>query len=374
MTLSLAIILLVYLFAMIWVIVGMKRLTPFPYRKTLHDESFSIIVPFRNESQHIARLIDSFRNLEYPIHKFEILFVDDASTDDSVAKIHVQMTDTGIAYQVLTNQRKSKSPKKDAIRLAVAKAGSKWIATTDADCEVPKHWLRLMSDHIHTRKSKMICGPVLFNTDDSLLQQFQFWDGLSLQAATMAGFGWNKPMLCNGANLAFERAIFYEVNAFDGNDHLATGDDIFLMEKFKRSYPGQIHYIKNPEAAVKTFPMEGLDAVLGQRIRWASKTAKSKNLGTTLLGITVFLGNIAFIIALASCFLFPMEASVYVSFLCIKLLMDISILGITAHFFNRSMLNPALLPSNFSYPFVVLWVFLNSWRGRYEWKGRSFQK
>ncbi len=374
MLLVLGSILAIYLLAMAWVYHGMTRLPYFTPKKSSRFLQFSIIVPFRNEADNLPSLIESIKELRYDRFDFEFLFVNDGSEDASVRCIETLLEGSGCSYCILENERYSQSPKKDALTLAIKKAKFKWIVTLDADCTVPPYWLRLMNSHILEKNSKMLCGPVLYASDDSLLKQFQFWDGLSLQAATQAGFGWKRPMLCNGANLAFERAIFFEVRGFEGNDHLATGDDIFLMEKFRRYYPGQVDYLKNSEAAVVTQPTKNFRALLRQRIRWASKTSKNRNLGAKVLGGIVFLGNLAFILALFMCFLHPMEASFYALLLFLKLLMDTLILSTAACFFKKNRISPGLVSSNFTYPFMVLWVFLNSWSGHYEWKGRSFRK
>lgn len=374
MLLVLTSILAIYLITMAWVFIGIKRLPKFLNRKSPNSITFSIVIPFRNEEENLQSLVESLLALRYNYFDLELLFINDASDDHSVGIIENVLKDTTIPYRILNNMRFSASPKKDAITLAVKEAKHKWIVTTDADCRVPPYWLELMSNHIVQKNSKMLCGPVLFHTDDSLLQQFQFWDGLSLQAATQAGFGWNSPLLCNGANLAFERDVFFEVNGFEGNNHLATGDDIFLMEKLKRYYPGQVHYLNNSEATVVTQPTDSMGALVKQRIRWASKTSKSKSNGAKLLGSVVFLANLSFIAALFNCFLYPMEASYCALLMLLKLLADTLILGTIAGFFRKARITPGFVSSNFTYPFMVVWVFLNSWTGHYEWKGRSFKK
>lgn len=372
--LILMILLLLYLGSMIWVFIGITKLPYFLPSKSTPKTEFSIIIPFRNEADHLASLVRSLTKLNYPKSQYEILFINDASEDASEEIIVAEMEGSGIAYRLFQNERYSQSPKKDAITLAVKKARFDWIAMTDADCRVPRVWLSYLGEFIEKNKPKMVCGPILFDTDTTLLKQFQFWDGLSLQAATIAGFGWNRPLLGNAANLTFKKNAFYEVNGFEGNNHLASGDDVFLMEKINQLYPGRIQYIKNSEATVTTQPVDSLKKLVTQRIRWASKTSKNKNWGARIIGSTVFLGNIAFIMALIACFIYPLEAGSFAFLLLLKLVTDTIILAIAASFFKKSMLSPFLFPCNMSYPFMVVWVFLNSWNGSYEWKGRSFKK
>ncbi len=58
--------------------------------------------------------------------------------------------------------------------------------------------------------------------------------------------------MCNGANLAYERKVFYEVNGFTGIDHIASGDDMLLMQKIAQRFPGKISYLLSKESIVTT--------------------------------------------------------------------------------------------------------------------------
>ena len=65
---------------------------------------------------------------------------------------------------------------------------------------------------------------------------------MSLQGSTVGGFGIGHPFLCNGANLAYKKHHFIQLNGFKGNDTIASGDDIFLFEKFIHAFPRQVHF------------------------------------------------------------------------------------------------------------------------------------
>jgi hypothetical protein len=59
---------------------------------------------------------------------------------------------------------------------------------------------------------------------------FQQLDLVSLQGATIGSFGIGKGFMCNGANLAYKKSLFQELNGFR-NDTIASGDDVFLLQK-----------------------------------------------------------------------------------------------------------------------------------------------
>ena len=64
--------------------------------------------------------------------------------------------------------------------------------------------------------------------------------------------------MCNGANLAYEKKVFYEVGGFEGIDKIASGDDMLLMHKIQKIYPDKIGYLKSADVIVKTQPCQKL--------------------------------------------------------------------------------------------------------------------
>ena len=77
--------------------------------------------------------------------------------------------------------------------------------------------------------------------------------------------------MCNGANLACRRDDFFKVGGYEGNLHIASGDDEFLMRKFRTHYPDGIRLIADPDAIVTTAPQHTCRSFISQRIRWAGK-------------------------------------------------------------------------------------------------------
>lgn len=374
MILFLTIVLVLYTATLLWIWVGQWKL-PRTHKLSITPKTgFTIIVPYRNESQNLPGLLQSLLQLSYPSTLFEVYFVNDASEDDSTAIITHYMKEAHFRYSILENQRFSGAPKKDAILHAVKQGNFPWMVTTDADCTVPRAWLEWYDQIIQSKSSKMVCGPVWIDAGERFLEQFQLWDVLAMQAATFSGFGWRRPFLCNGANLAFKASAFFEVNGYEGNNNLASGDDVFLLEKIKRLYPNEIRFVKNPMASVQTKPQNSLKKVLAQRIRWASKTSKIHDPLSKMIGSVVFLTNMAFILAFVSCFIYPMQIAYFALFLLLKLCVDFVLLATMASFFRRSVVSLSIWLSHLSYPFMVVWVFVNSWKGSYEWKGRTFKK
>jgi cellulose synthase/poly-beta-1,6-N-acetylglucosamine synthase-like glycosyltransferase len=338
------------------------------YQKTdLNPQtSFTIIVPFRNEEENLPKLLHSFSNLNYPTDLFEVILVDDNS------KKKFQVSHFTFHISQINNIRVSNSPKKDAITTAMKHVKTNWVITTDADCIVSKNWLLTFDNYIQENKVSMLAGAVTYACENSFLHHFQQLDLTSLQGATIGSFGLNKGFMCNGANFAYTKSLFKSLNGFDGNDKIASGDDVFLLQKAIEKFPNEVHYLKAKEAIVLTKPTEDWKSLFYQRVRWAAKTSSYKSTFGKYLGLIVFFGNLSFVIAF---FLFLFGIFGYpflVVFAFLKFAIDFVLLYKTNHFLTNTKIKSLLL-SSLLYPFFSSTVALYSLFGSYEWKDRKFK-
>ena len=269
-TIVLFLVVLVYVATIASLIYGFTKVNSFDYLGLKPKTKFSIIVPFRNEAENLPILLNSFSKLNYPNNLFEIILVDDDSeerlqiADFSPEKFREQIL-------VIKNNRVSNSPKKDAISTAISKTKNDWIITTDADCIVNENWLLTLDNYIQNQDVSMIAGAVTYDCNDSFLHHFQQLDLASLQGATIGSFGLGKGFMCNGANFAYTKSFFLELNGFDGNDTIASGDDVFLLQKAIANNPEKVHYLKSKNNIVITKPLNDWKSLFYQRVRWASK-------------------------------------------------------------------------------------------------------
>lgn len=363
-----------YVFTLIILYIGYRRLPYYSPLEKAPNTKFSVLIPFRNEAENLPRLLVSLQQLKYPTSHFEIIFVNDASTDFSEELIVTQLQHSNLNFQILQNTPNQPSPKKTAITSAIAAAKHPWVVTTDADCAVPSNWLRILNDFILRENPICIAMPVAYAVDNSFLQRYQQLDNWGLQAVTVGSFGLGNILLSNGANFAYTKKAFQKVNGFEGNLHIASGDDMFLLEKFKELVPKQIGYLKSRNAVVTTQPVTTWKQLISQRVRWASKTSQQKSIAAKLIGILIFTMNLVLIVLIVSMFIWPQNTI----FLCVlifyKFLIDFLLLRKSSQFFKKPFPVIAFLGSTFVYPIVTVIVVLSSFSGTYLWKERSFKK
>lgn len=377
MLITFVIITILYLFLIGFFVLGFDKVKQFRLQDITPKTTFTVIIPFRNEAENLPELLDSLLNLNYPKHLFEVVLVNDDSEDDSVKTIKNQLSNsqtTQYNIKIIDNQRKTNSPKKDAITSAIKQAKHQWIITTDADCIVPIYWLDSFDNFIQSHTVKMIAGPVCYNQNKGLLNYFETLDFLSLIGATIGGFGINKPFLCNGANLAYQKQFFKQLNGFEGNTNIASGDDIFLMEKALKTDNQSILYLKNNQAIVTTKPQSNLKNLISQRVRWASKTSNYKNNFAKIVGLLVLLMNASLVIGLllVALGLFALKPFAYLFF--IKAAIDFILIYKACQLFNKEELLKHYLWSCFIYPFFSVYIAFISMFTTYKWKNRTFKK
>ena len=272
----------------------------------------------------------------------------------------------------ITDETQTFTYKKNAITAAVKKAAGSLIITTDADCRMKPYWLETIMKFYHEKKSKMIVGPVTFHNTVSLFERLQTTEFLSLIAITAGAIGIRRPIMCNGANLAYEKSAFEEVGGF-GTDSFASGDDVFLLLKLaKRFGNDSVEFLKCREAMVFTEAKKTLRGFIHQRIRWASK---NKGYGFNILWVsfTVYMINL---IILSGILLSPFYSELIpliISAIIIKILVDLPILAGFITFAKQSKMFIYSIPLIFLYPAYIILTGAMGILVNYRWKGRKIK-
>ena len=354
-------------------IVGFYKVQEVTYKGGATVNDFSIIIPFRNEEENLELLVDSLNEIEYPHNKFEVVFVNDHSDDNSLEVLYDVLKSVNFDFKVLS-QIPEKNGKKYALTLGIENASYPWILTTDADCIVQPLWINLYDQELQETDLKMVAGPINFiSTGTGFLEAFQKLDLSSLIGTSIGSFGLGTPLVSNGANLLFSKTAFYEVLGYQGNMNIASGDDMFLMEKFKNNYPDKIKYLKAHDAIVYTDTVKDLSQFINQRLRWSAKSSAYGSVYIKLVGLVVGLANVSLII-LYFLAISGVSLNIVLSTIFIKLIVDFWLIAISSSFLKDTRQLYYYPIMAVVYPFYVLGIATVSQFKTFEWKGRRFQK
>ncbi len=338
---------------------------------------FSVIIPARNEAENVDQFLPSILEQQYPSELFEVIVINDHSTDDTAERVRLlQLKYSHLSLIELSDhveQGATNAYKKKAIEIAIAQSKGDWIVTTDADCKADSAWLKQYDAYIQVKQPVFIAAPVMFFNTGTFLSIFQVLDFMSLQGITAAAVSAGSHAMCNGANLAYLKTAFYEVGQFKGIDHIASGDDMLLMQKVKQKFPGKLGYLFQEKAIIQTAAMPDWKSFLNQRIRWASKADSYQDKRIFWVLLMVYLLNLA-LLMLAIAASFEVNGwNHFVMLVSIKTIVELSFMIPISRFFGLIEIM-GWFP--LMQPFHMLYTVIAGWLGKfgsYQWKGRKLQ-
>ncbi len=341
---------------------------------SIPEEFISIIIPFRNESENILGSLRSLENQNYSKGKYEVIYVNDSSDDDSLQKILSAQKSSNIKVISVPDDFSTYAHKKRAIRFGISNSTGSIIITTDSDCVHNKEWLQQMVS-CFDNETGFVSGPVEFIEEKTIFEKLQKleFSGLVLTGAGLIGI--NKPVICNAANIAYRKNAYETVNGFNDQLNLSSGDDELLMQKIWSSGKYRIKFCWNREAIVLTKGNDSLQKFYHQRKRWASKGLfyADKILIIKLILIFLFyLGLIAQIFL--SVFLSPIFLVSFIISFLIKITFEYLILKKGLNFiFSKNVLRYLPLAELFQIPYIIIAGIAGTF-GNYIWKDRRIKR
>lgn len=333
--------------------------------------SVCVVIPARNEEQHIAKILTCIQEQIYPLHLIEVTVVDDHSTDNTAAIVKRFKNVKLIQLADVTQGEILKAYKKKAIEVAIHSTNSELIVTTDADCTMGKYWLLSIVSYYEKYHFQMIASPVNFIKSNNGFSIFQSIDFFTMQCVTAALSYFKSGTMCNGANLAYTKAAFNAVEGFKDIDHIASGDDMLLMHKIEQKFNKSTQYFKCKDAIVETSPMDSLPAFFSQRIRWASKAKYFKD--KRLVGILTFLFsfNLMIFVFLILGIFFKSYFYIFLWVVLAKAFVEYFSIRDTARFFNKKNELLYIFPFQlFHISYIIISAFFSQMKS-HTWKDRK---
>ncbi len=334
----------------------------------------SVVIPVRNEAANIPALLKDLDRQLLGKTLFEVWIVDDNSTDETTAIVADFAAQSDLNLHLLElNDDRTDSPKKRAIGAAIQRAGGLLVVTTDGDCRVGEEWLSTIASFYQVTGAKCISGPVTFTEEETLTDYMQTVEFSSLVGSGACAIEAKRPTMCNGANFAYEKSVFFEVGGFEGVDQIASGDDELLMQKIVRKYPDGVYFLKSPEAVVRTTPHKTWAGFTAQRQRWASKWKHYTSASPKVLAVFVFLANLSVLIAGFSYGSGMLSGYTAFAIISLKILPEWLFLGAVLRFLKKGHTLGYIPLVQVFYPFYVIFFGLVGQRPTYLWKGRELK-
>lgn len=359
--------LFLYLIFLYDILRGLKRLNTEKETK-VYQPYVSIIIPFRNETKNIIENAIGVIGQNYPKNKYEVLYVNDNSEDDSLSKLLALPKPEN--FKIINLKNYNTSGKKYAIVEGLKQSVGEIIVFSDADCKYNEKWLNSLVKSFEDTSIGLVAGSVQYllktNSVFQKLQQIEFASLIITGAGLIAI---NKPIICNAANLAFRRSSFFEANGLSEYLKFTSGDDVFLMQKISTLGTYKIKYVFDQDSIVYTYGCDNLIDFISQRSRWAGKS--------------IYYPNKLMVLRLASIFMFycllillPFFGTLWliICLLLVKSFVEFIILRIgktKLHLKFDMKFFP--LAEILHIPYIVLSAILGTILPK-KWKGRYFLK
>lgn len=318
----------------------------------------SVLIAARNEEKNIEKLLESLKKQSFPKELFEVIIVNDHSIDNTDEIINDFINkNKELDVKLLKAEKKGK---KHAISQALHTAINELVIVTDADCVLNNLWIESIVGFYQEEKCKMILAPVLLSPAENLFEKMQVLEHLSLIGSTAGSASIGFPVMCNGANMAYERKAALEVEKFRKDFDIPSGDDMFLLEQFVKCYGhNNVKFLLSKSAVVKTKTCKTIKDFFRQRRRWVSKTKSYTSWKVIVTALIVLFFNLSIISLLVSAFFVPALWSIYILLTLLKFFIDFPLLKNITNFMNQGSLLKWVLPLEIIYPFYVVFTALS---------------
>ncbi|HCT30857.1 MAG TPA: hypothetical protein DIW31_09005 [Bacteroidales bacterium] len=362
-----AFISILYISIILFFSIGLQKLLSKRDNGINKFEKLSVVIPFRNEANNLPLLLESLTNQSLPKELFEIILVNDHSTDNSwVIAQEISCKFQNIRVVALADELNGK---KAALSFGVGLAINPVIAFTDADCLPSNYWLESISRLVGNGVD-FIVGTVVLTAKDDFVSKIQSLEYASLMATAAGSCGIEHPVIASSANLAFNKEVFDNLHE-QFNPMISSGDDMFLLHRAKRIKNCKISFLIDTNAFVETSTQTSISGAINQRKRWASKSIFYRDIDTILIGLIVLLFNLLLIALLIGAIFAIHYLLIYAILLVIKSSVDYLLVSKYLKFVNQEKLLRIFLPLQLLYPLYVVYSFFVGIVNKGYWKGRK---
>ena len=329
----------------------------------------SVIIALRNEQEQVIHLLSELKKQVYPIDKLEFILVNDHSIDSTLELLE----NSAIDNLRIVNMPEGMFGKKSSIAFAMKEAKGEIILASDADCSFSPLWIHTMVAYFANKNIKLVSGPVSYHKQKGIFLGLQTLEFISLIGVGAGAIGVKNAIFCNGANMAYRKSEFLELNNFE-NDDAVSGDDVFFLHSVKEKYKDAIAFTKNKNAIVLTDVVRTAKGFINQRKRWTAKTSGYKDFASIYTSFLVFFTNLALIFLFVGCLYSDDYFKLFLFFYALKFAVDFLLLFPVLSFFKRMDLVKWILPFELFYAIYIILIVILSFTKSFEWKGRIHKK
>jgi len=223
----------------------------------------SVLIPAFNEQDSIKDTINSILDSDYPKNKFEVIFINDGSRDQTLERAKE------IENKNLKILTKPNGGKATALNLGIKKAKGEIIFTMDADTNVPKNSMKQMTRYFKDPGVMSVTPGMLIEKPKTILQRVQHMEYLTGIFLRKTFSILNAVHITPGAFSAYRKSFFDKYGGYE-EDNITEDLEIALRIQYKG------YKIENsPESQAYTIAPGKFAELLKQRRRWYTGLIKN---------------------------------------------------------------------------------------------------
>ncbi len=332
------------------------------------ESNLIILVAHFNDSDKFPLLLQSLESQSYN-GPFTLYVVDDHSAQAHLESLKHSLSRTKLRTKLICSS--SLPGKKQALSQAMEQLPTGFIIQLDADVILGSKFLEELIDKRQTAGGEIFLGLVRMLPKPNFISRFAAFEFLSLQMSGLALTSLGRPIMANGAAMAYESRIWSRFKTVGEN--WASGDDSFLVQAAAKDKSLGIRAV--PQASVQTDAPEDWTSFFSQRVRWGAKTVAYPSNFAKIVALIVAYCNLALVFSFSMSLALSWTSLplVVLAFLG-KAALDYPLLNDFAKRTGQESLVKGYFLSALFYPFYILIsLILIALPVNKKWKGRAYR-
>jgi len=356
---------ILFVFSLIFILINLffygalNRLFRFSEIKKT-DLKISVVVAAKNEEKNILHLIDSLDKQSYPKELFEVIIVDDNSTDNTFKIVSsLELENKGL--KLLNATDKKYLGKKGALDIGIESSTNPYILITDADCQPDKNWIAAFAEKF-SEGNDFVFGIAPYRKSKSFTNLITRFENLRAHILMFSFAKLGFPYSAAARSFGFSREAFLKISGYKNTTETIGGDDdLLLREAVKNKF--SIGLVPDSSAFVFTDSKNDYKSYVKQKSRHTSTSLHYSFSIKFLLAIWHLL-NISL---LFSGFLIPFD-SLFIFPFFIKLVIDLFMVNNFQNDFGYRINLFWVLVLQIIYEFNLIYFFISGVNFKTKWE------
>ncbi len=186
----------------------------------------SVVVPVFNRAGDLRVCLESLKNLNYPSSRLEIIVVDDASSDESVA-----VAEEFGARTIVRSRNRGQSAARNR---GAAEASGEIVAFIDSDCAASPEWLGDLTPYFQDRRFVLVAGYVDSYCKKSMIDRYEsVKSALNMGEKKVVGAGEKSVFYAPTCNMLVRRDVYSANGGLD--ESMRVGEDVDLCWRLAKA-------------------------------------------------------------------------------------------------------------------------------------------